>query len=102
MNQTSCTLVQTVLTTDTTLSVRERETFQRLIKGESDASFAIGNEKNLLITQKRAAELLSVSRSTIWRMTKDCVLHPVEILPGTMRYLYREISAVAEGTLSIK
>jgi len=38
------------------------------------------------VTQKRAAELLSVNRVTIWRMTRDCLLHPVEILPGMWRY----------------
>ncbi|MGH7945262.1 MAG: helix-turn-helix domain-containing protein [Opitutaceae bacterium] len=42
-----------------------------------------------------AAELLSVSRATIWRMTKDCVLHPVEIIPGTWRYPFREIITLA-------
>ena len=49
----------------------------------------------LLVTQKRAAELLSVSRATVWRMTKDCLLHPVEIIPGTWRYPFREIIEIA-------
>jgi hypothetical protein len=36
-----------------------------------------------------------VSRVTVWRMTKDCVLHPVEILPGTWRYRFRELATLA-------
>jgi len=28
-------------------------------------------------------------------MTKDCLLHPVEILPSTLRYPLREIIALA-------
>jgi hypothetical protein len=43
-------------------------------------------------------ELLSVSRATIWRMTKDCVLQPVEILPGTWRYPFHEIARLARGS----
>jgi predicted DNA-binding transcriptional regulator AlpA len=49
-----------------------------------------GMDERLLLTQKRAAELLSVSRATIWRMTKDSLLHPVEIIPGAWRYPFRE------------
>jgi len=29
-------------------------------------------------------------------MKKDCVLHPVEIIPGTWRYPFREIIALAQ------
>ena len=54
-----------------------------------------GADERLLVTQKRAAELLSISRATIRRMTKDCLLHPVEILPGTWRYPFPEIIALA-------
>jgi hypothetical protein len=34
-------------------------------------------------------------------MTKDCALHPVEILPGIWRYLYREIAALARGEVGV-
>jgi predicted DNA-binding transcriptional regulator AlpA len=97
MNTTSRAILQTVLVTDSSLSVVERNAAQRLIDGQIEASpvAAAGTEERLLVTQKRAAELLSVSRVTIWRMTKDCNLHPVEILPGTWRYSYREIAALA-------
>ena len=48
-----------------------------------------------MVTQKLAAKLLSVSRVTVWRLTKDGVLHPVEIFPGTWRYPYAEIAKLA-------
>lgn len=97
MNPTSRAIIQTVLSTDTSLSAAERSAAQRLIDGqvEAPAVAADGVDERLLVTQKRAAELLSVSRATIWRMTKDCLLHPVEILPGTWRYPFREIVVLA-------
>ena len=96
MNPTSRAILQTVLATDASLSGAESGTVQRLINGQAEViGTAPGTDERLLITQKRAAELLSVSRATVWRMTKDCVLHPVEIIPGTWRYPFREIIALA-------
>ena len=97
MNTTSRAILETVLSTDKSLSLAERSTVERLIAGETDSLCArSGDEANrLLITQKVAAELLSVSRITIWRMTKDGVLHPIEVLPGTWRYRFDEIAAIA-------
>ena len=82
----------------TELSRAERSAAQRLIDGqaESPAGLGSGMDERLLLTQKRAAELLSVSRATIRRMTKDCLLHPVEIIPGTWRYPFREIITLAQ------
>jgi predicted DNA-binding transcriptional regulator AlpA len=98
MNATSRAILQTVLSTDASLSVAERSAAQRLIDGKVEAPDVEtgGLNEGLLVTQKRAAELLSVSRATIWRMTKDCILHPVEILPGTLRYSLREVFALAQ------
>ncbi|ACB77650.1 hypothetical protein [Opitutus terrae] len=93
MNPTSRAILQTVVTTDTSLTLGERDFVQRLIAGETlaPASAPSATDERLLVTQKRAAELLSVNRVTIWRMTRDCVLHPVEILPGMWRYPFNEI-----------
>ncbi len=87
-----------MVATDKSLTPGERGAVQRVINGETEnaAGPISGAEERLLVTQKAAAELLSVSRVTIWRMTKDCALHPVEILPGTWRYPYREIAALAQ------
>jgi predicted DNA-binding protein (UPF0251 family) len=97
MNATSRAILQTVVATDASLSAAERSVAQRLIDGRTEAPIVVigGSDERLLVTQKEAAEMLGVSRVTIWRMTKDCVLHPVEILPGTWRYPYHEILALA-------
>ena len=98
MNSTSRAFLQTVLATDSSLSAAERSATQGLIDGQIESATVRGSgaEDRLLVTQKEAAELLGVSRVTIWRMTKDCVLHPVEILPGTWRYRYRELASLAQ------
>ena len=97
MNPTTRAIFQSVLTSDPTLTLPERAALQRTISGEVEEPTLPGSASNepLLITQKKAAELLSVSRVTIWRMTKDGLLHPVEILPGTCRYSRREVAALA-------
>jgi len=101
MNATSRTLLQTVLTTDSSLSLGERGIIQCALNGEAERAVEAVDrtDERLLVTQKAAAEMLSVSRVTIWRMTKDCVLHPVEILPGTWRYSYRELARLARHGL---
>ena len=98
MNATSRAIIQTVLTTDVSLSAKERRAAQRLIDGqiEDEVISATSSNERLMVTQKRAAELLSVNRVTIWRMTRDCLLHPVEILPGTWRYSFNEIARLAQ------
>lgn len=98
MNPTSRAILQTVMTTDGSLTPGERGFVQRLISGETMAVESTGSatDERLLVTQKRAAELLSVNRVTIWRMTRDCLLHPVEILPGMWRYPFKEIARLAQ------
>lgn len=98
MNPTSRAIFQSVMSSDTTLTGSERATLERLLRGESAApATATGADEQLLLSQKKAAKLLDVSRVTVWRMTKECVLHPVEILPGTWRYPYREIAGLAQS-----
>ena len=96
MTSANRSLLQMVLATDSSLSAGERATMERLVNGQTDTPVvgASGADDRLL-TQKQAAQMLSVSRVTIWRMTKECVLHPTEILPGTWRYPYRELAAFA-------
>jgi hypothetical protein len=98
MNPTSRAILQTVMTTDSSLTPGERDFVQRLISGETmavESTNSVTGDR-LLVTQKRAAELLSVNRVTIWRMTRDCLLHPVEILPGMWRYPFNEIARLAQ------
>jgi hypothetical protein len=102
MNPTSRAILQTVLATDTSLSGAERGTVERLIDRQIGVSGSgPATDERVVVTQKRAAELLSVSRATIWRMTKDCVRHPVEIIPGTWRYPFREIIALARKGVEV-
>ncbi|HVU15449.1 MAG TPA: helix-turn-helix domain-containing protein [Candidatus Didemnitutus sp.] len=99
MNPTSRAIFQSVISSDATLTGSERAALERLVRGESSAPAATtgGVDEQLLLSQKKAAKLLDVSRVTVWRMTKECVLHPVEILPGTWRYPYREIVGLAQS-----
>ena len=87
MNATSRAILQTVLATDTSLSPAERGAVQRFIDGEVEqaAPAGSGTDEHQLITQKQAAEILSVCRASIWRMAKIGLLNPVEIMPGTWR-----------------
>lgn len=95
MNTTSRAILQTVLTTDTTLSKAERDAVQRIIEGDVEVVMpSASTDDRLLVTQKKAAEMLSVSRVTVWRMTKEHQLHPVEVLPGILRYPCAELTAL--------
>ena len=97
MNPTSRAILQTVVTTDSSLTSGERDLVQRLISGQTEeAARGADSDARALVTQKRAAELLSVNRVTIWRMTKESLLHPVEILPGTWRYPLNEITRLTQ------
>jgi predicted DNA-binding transcriptional regulator AlpA len=102
LNATSRAVLLATLTTDAELSITERDAIRRLISGEAENHLPDQRQpERLLVNQKSAAALLGVSRVTIWRMTKDGVLHPVEILPGTWRYRYAEISDVAHGRTNL-
>jgi len=97
MNPTSRAILQTVIATDVSLSSGERDFVQRLIDGQTESvSMGLAGEERLLVPQKQAAELLSVNRVTIWRMPQDCLLHPVEILPGMWRHSFNEITRLAQ------
>jgi len=100
MNTTSRALLETVLGTDASLSLNERGALSRALKGEATPPDMVAEDPSapIFLTQKQTAEKLNVSRVTVWRMTKECVLHPVEILPNTWRYPYRELQALARGT----
>ena len=94
MNPTSHAIMHTVASSDATLSPAERALLQNLLTGHSAPAVA-GMGAPLLLTRKDAARMLSVSRVTLWRMTRDSLLHPVEIMPGTSRYRLEEIEAFA-------
>lgn len=95
MNATSRAILQTVLNTDTALMAGERRLLEQIVEGRAESSEIRVEGRQLLLTQKAAAEMLSVSRVTVWRMTKEGLLHPVEILPEMWRYSYAEVARLA-------
>jgi len=95
MNTTSRAILQSVLTSDAALTAPERTSLECALSGASVPQTPQAQER-LLITQKHVAIALSINRVTVWRMTRDGVLHPVEILPGTWRYLWTEVAGLAE------
>jgi predicted DNA-binding transcriptional regulator AlpA len=52
-------------------------------------------QQSVLLTQRDAAKILGVDRVTVWRMTCNRILHPVELLSGTVRYRREEIVTLA-------
>ena len=97
MNATSRAILQSVVATDAALSATERDALQRALDGTLEKASAIQRcgEEPLLLTQKMVARLLSVSRVTVWRVTRDGLLHPVEVIPGTVRYAWEEVTRLA-------
>ena len=54
MNTTSRAILETVLTTDTTLSKPERDAVQRIIEGNFDVVMSVASvDDRLLVTQKK-------------------------------------------------
>jgi len=49
----------------------------------------------LLLTQRQAAKLLGVNRTTVWRLTGLGILRPSEISPGTSRYEASQVETLA-------
>jgi excisionase family DNA binding protein len=54
----------------------------------------------LLLPMGKAAELLGVSRPTLWRMLNAGLLTRVEVLPNTYRVSRSEIEALVNGNKS--
>ena len=90
MNTTSRAILLPVLSTDTSLSISESQAIQSLISGRVPA-VTLRNEHpgRLLVTQKAAAALLSVSRVTIWRLKRYRLIRSVEVLPRHLAIFIR-------------
>jgi predicted DNA-binding transcriptional regulator AlpA len=44
-----------------------------------------------------SAQLLGVSRATLWRMIKGGLLQKIEVLPGSFRLRLADLEAIASG-----
>jgi excisionase family DNA binding protein len=95
MNPTTRAILQSILSSDHDLTGPESEALRRISSGTLAA--ADDPEPCLLLTQKQAAQQLSVSRMTLWRLTKQGVLRPVRITPSTWRYRSSEIEEFARA-----
>ena len=78
-----------------------RDLSNTTVKRRRDAMLAAhramaGHPSSLLCSQAEAARLLSTSRFTIWRMSRDNQLHPVTVR-GCTRYRVAELEAIAAG-----
>jgi predicted DNA-binding transcriptional regulator AlpA len=93
MNSTNRTLVPAILSADRDLAAPENQALEVALSDEPETS--AGPVKRLLYTQKEAAECLGASRSTLWRLTKEGIFHPIELTSGTWRYQIAEIEAFA-------
>ena len=98
MNATSRAILQTLLSSDDSLSAQEKQAIKRIMDGVIEPpSTAHHSTETILLTQKQAAKLLSVSRVTIWRLVKEGFLNPTELLPGTLRYSFAEVAELARS-----
>ena len=55
----------------------------------------------LLLGMTASANLLGVSRATLWRMIKAGLLQKIEVLPGSFRLRRADLEAVATGQKKI-
>lgn len=89
MTHISSTLLARLCTSPESLTTDERNLI-------AETAYSGSNQKtSLLITQKEAALLLGVDRTTVWRLVHDGIIIPVEILPGTNRYRRQDIDQLA-------
>lgn len=93
MNAKYRTLVPSILSTEPDAIEPENQALELAVSDEPKASAV--RVKRLLYTQKEAAECLGACRSTLWRLTKEGIFHPIELRPGTWRYQIAEIEAFA-------
>jgi len=96
MTPTTQAILSSVATSDPSLSRGERATLQRLVSGQTDTPAAATNGP-VLLNQKDAARLLGISRITLWRMTKNGIIRPVELSPGNTRYRREDLATLAQG-----
>lgn len=95
MNPTTRAILQSILSSDPDLTGPESEALRRISSGTLGT--ADNREPCLLLSQKQAAQQLSISRMTLWRLTKQGILRPVRITPSTWRYRSSEIEEFARA-----
>ena len=104
MHSITRSILQSLALSDSSLSASEQRALARLIEGKTNESSPSSRNSDdpILVTQAQAAKLLGLSRVTVWRMAKEGMLHPIEILPGSFRYAYEEIAGLAREGMQKK
>ena len=92
MNAATQKAVRAILATDQDIAPEQRDAALAILNGRVPQA----GPMPLLLTQMQAARLLGVSRYTIWRMTREGLLHPVSVRDST-RYRRTEIEMIANG-----
>lgn len=71
----------------------QQAAIDRILAGRPEAAQVTGP---LLLGMSAAAQVLGVSRATLWRMIKSGRLHKVEVLAGSFRVRRADLEAIAK------
>lgn len=77
-------MIELALSNDATVSGEMADAIGKVLNGNV-SSGGPQPDGPLLMNMTGAAKLIGVSRVTLWRMVKEGVLRPVEIMPGVFR-----------------
>lgn len=86
-------LIRAVFTADD----KAKEQALAILEGRANAPGEPQDSARLLLTMGEAAELLHVSRATLWRTVKAGRLQKVELYPGAYRLRRADVVALADG-----
>jgi len=93
MNSSTVELIRGVLKTDATLSPEKRAAILRAMQKTPQAEGSLGKR---LLTRTEAANFLSVSGTSIWRLVKAGRLKPVKIGERSLRYKITELEEMIQ------
>lgn len=84
-------MIKLALANDNTIPPDITEAISDLLEGRLAMNQTVSADEPLLMTMTAAANLLGVSRVTMWRMVKTGILKPVEITPRVFRMSRHDI-----------
>ena len=99
MKPSTIQIIETVLKSDDTITERHRHSIVLALQDRQNETDHTPLSGPLLIRAGQAAKLLGLSRTTLWRMTKENTLKKITIRQGSGRYRVQDIMELArEGT----
>ena len=87
-------ITKEALRIDPEITSRQRKLIMDVLDGKPRPEPKSSEEKAVLLSQKQAAKLLGMSRSTVWRMTRAGQLTTVEV-NGRARYRRIDLEQLA-------